>query len=268
MNEPTIAEWRDSYDRRLRADWGWLTVTGLHWIDEGVHSLGSAADADIQLEAGVPAHVANLIREGTEVRLEVLESGVITRGSGPAESGPLSFSGTQGERYQLGTQSFLVVRRGERVGVRTWDNNSRQRRDFTGPDWYPANPDFVVEAVFSPWGESRQVHYLNAIGDEKQIQATGEWRFSLNGVENSLISFSAPDAEQFFVFRDGTSGQTSYGAGRFLQTAKPQQGRITIDFNRSYNPPCAFTPHATCPLAPRENVLDVVVDAGERDYRS
>lgn len=267
MGTESITEWREEYERKLRADWGWLAVTGLHWIDEGVHSLGSAEDAAIRLAPGAPSHAANLIREGNSVHLEVPDPSLVSSSTGPAVSGELTFNGTQGERFVIGDQSFLVVRRGDRIGVRTWDNAAQQRRDFRGSDWYPASDEFVVEAEFSPWAEPRVIHYLNAIGDEKQLNAKGEWRFRFAGEERTLISLSEPDEPQFFVFRDATSGQTTYGAGRFVQTAKPENGRIVIDFNRTYNPPCAFTPHATCPLPPKENVLNIAVDAGERDYR-
>lgn len=267
MTELQLTDWRAAYDRRLREDWGWLTVTGLHWIDEGVHSVGSAEDAAIRLGPAAPAHVADLIREGNGVRMELQDDGVLTEDGAAAASGPLQFDGTQGERFIIGEQSFLVVRRGDRVGVRTWDNSSQQRRDFSGPDWYGPDPAFRVEATFAPWPEKRLIHYLNAIGDEKQAEALGEWRFTLNGTEHSLVAFSAPEEPQFFVFRDATSGRTTYGAGRFLKTGRPEGGRVVIDFNRAYNPPCAFTPHATCPLAPAENVLDIPIEAGERDYR-
>jgi len=267
MEQPSLTDWREAYDERLRADWGWLTVTGLHWIDEGSHPLGSAADAAIRLNEGAPAHAANLIREGNAVRLEIIEPAAITKNGQPAVSEQLVFDGTQGERYELGEQSFLVVRRGDRVGVRTWDNASRQRQEFNGPDWYPEDPELRAEASFSPWPEPRVIPYLNALGDEKEGTAYGEWCFSLNGQQLSLLSFSDPEQEQFFVFRDATSGDTTYGAGRFLRTGKPVNGRVLIDFNRAYNPPCAFTPHATCPLAPRENQLPLAITAGERNYR-
>src|SRR5690625_4950482 len=110
MEQPSLTDWREAYDERLRADWGWLTVTGLHWIDEGSHSLGSAADADLRLNKGAPAHAANLIREGNAVRLEIIEPGAITKNGQPAVSEQLVFDGTQGERYELGEQSYLGLR--------------------------------------------------------------------------------------------------------------------------------------------------------------
>lgn len=268
-----VTQWRTAYEASLRADWGWLSVTGLHWLEDGVHSLGSAATADIRLEPGdsaagsaVPGHVADVIRNGSSVRLEIVKPGSILKDGQPAASHELVFDGTQGERFTTGNQSFLVVRRGDRVGVRTWDNDSEQRRQYRGSDWFEASDEWQVEARFRPFPEPRTVHYLNVIGDEKQALVTGDWVFSLQGRELSLISLTEGDAPPFFVFRDATSGTETYGASRFLKAPKPTDGRTLLDFNLAYNPPCAFTPHATCPLPPRENIVDVRITAGERLY--
>lgn len=263
-----VLAWRRDYEDRLRQDWGWLTVTGLHWIEEGVHRVGSAASAEIPFEAGpaVPEHAASIIREGNEVRLEVVEPGSVLRAGEPALSGPLHFDGTQGERFGIGNQSFLVVRRGDRVGVRTWNNDSVQRRDYSGSDWFPADPAMRVTATFSEFPEPRTIHWLNVIGDEKQSEVAGEWRFSLHGRDLALVSLYNSGADPFFVLRDGTSGTETYGASRFLKGTGTDGNTTVLDFNRAFNPPCAFTPHATCPLPPRENVLDVRIEAGERLY--
>lgn len=263
-----VLAWRQDYEDRLRKDWGWLTVTGLHWIDEGVHRVGSAADAEIPfaVEPSVPGHAASIIREGNGVRLEVIEPGSVLRAGEPAVSGPLHFDGTQGERFEIGSQSFLVVRRGDRVGVRTWDNNSRQRSEYTGSDWFPVDPALRVTATFSEFEEPRTIHWLNVIGDEKQSEVAGEWRFSLQGKELALVSLTDSGGDPFFVIRDGTSGKETYGASRFLKGTRTDGNTTVLDFNRAYNPPCAFTPHATCPLPPRENVLDLRVEAGELLY--
>lgn len=263
-----ILAWRADYEQRLREDWGWLTVTGLHWIDEGVHSVGSAGGSAILLagEPEVPAHVADIIRSGNDVRLEVRAEGSIFRDGQLAASGPLQFAGTQGERFVMGRQSLLVVRRGDRVGVRTWDNNSRQRQEYAGSDWYPADPAWRVSATFHRFPEPRTVHWLTVLGDEKQTEVEGEWRFSLHGKEHALISTISQGGDPFFVMRDGTSGQETYGASRFLKAVETRGDTTVLDFNRAFNPPCAFTPHATCPLPPRENVLDTRVEAGERLY--
>lgn len=266
--EQHTSNWRRAYEDRLRSDWGWLTVTGLYWIDEGRHSIGSGTGCTIRLaEAeGVPAHAADLIRTGNEVSLEVTEPGSVLLDGQPASAGPLRFAGTQGERYVIGQQSFLVVRRGDRVGVRTWDNGSAQRAAYRGSDWFPAHEEWQVTAVYREFAEPRLIRWLNVIGDEKEQLVGGAWHFSLAGQELSLISLSPPDAGQFFVLRDGTSGYETYGASRFLSAPAPENGRTVLDFNRLYNPPCAFTPHATCPLPPRENVLSVRIEAGEKLY--
>lgn len=268
-----LAAWRRDYEDRLRADWGWLTVTGLHWLEDGAHTIGSSAEADIRLEPGlqgstsfVPDLAAKIIREGHKVSLEILSEGAVLLEGRPAESHRLKFSGSQGQRFTVGHQSFLVVQRGDRVGVRTWNNDAEQRRTYTGSDWFEPDDGWIREAHFRPFAEPRIIEYLNVLGDQKSVLVSGEWVFELEGRELTLISLADEDQAPFFVFRDGTSGTETYGASRFLQAPAPQQGRTVLDFNRAYNPPCAFTPHATCPLPPRQNVLDVRITAGERLY--
>jgi len=269
----SLAQWRANYEARLRQDWGWLSVTGLHWLDDGEYSLGSAESAAIRLEPGdagtgsaVPGLVATVNRQGSRVSLHIQAPGAVLKAGLPAESGPLRFDGTQGERFVVGNQSFLVVRRGDRVGVRTWNNDSAQRRQYRGSDWFEPDGNWRVEAEFRPFGEPRTVHYLNVIGDEKQATVTGDWAFRIQDREYSLVSLADEGDAPFFVFRDGTSGTETYGASRFLAAPLPDNGRTVLDFNRAYNPPCAFTPHATCPLPPRQNILDLRITAGERLY--
>ena len=278
MSEPTatlasLADWRRDYEDELRQDWGWLTVTGLHWIEDGVHALGSAADAEIRLEPGVagtdsevPPVAARIARSGHVVELEVVTAGSVLRDGSPAESQRLRFNGSQGERFTVGHQSFLVVQRGDRVGVRTWDNDSEQRRAYDGAVWFEPDDAFRTTAKFRRFDEPRVIGYLNVLGDEKSVLVSGDWVFTLQGREFSLISLADEDSAPFFVFRDGTSGTETYGASRFLKAGLPVDGTITLDFNRAYNPPCAFTPHATCPLPPRQNIMDIRVTAGERLY--
>ena len=184
-----ILDWRKEDEEGLREDWGWLTVTGLHWIDGGKHSLGSAADSAIQLpgEPLIPAHAADIIRTGNEVHLEIMEPGSVLKQGKPAVSGPLSFDGTQGERFVIGAQSFLVVRRGDRIGVRTWDNNSQQRKDYQGSDWFVADPAWRVTAHFVDFPEVRTIRWLNVIGDEKETVVSGEWRFTRKCRRGSVL---------------------------------------------------------------------------------
>lgn len=264
-----VRAWRADYEERLREDWGWLTVTGLHWIDDGSWLLGSAPGADLPMNEApdMPARAVNIIRNGQEVNLEVLAPGSVLRGGAPAQSGPLKFSGTQGDRFIIGRQSFLVVRTPSRVGVRTWDNGLPKRSAFDGSDWFGPDAAWVAEAEFVPFGELRAVPYQNALGEEKEVKVTGEWQFALEGERFAFIALSAEGDEPFFVFRDGTAGRETYGASRFLQGRLLGEGRALLDFNRAYNPPCAFTPHATCPLAPRQNVMGLPVRAGEKLYR-
>jgi uncharacterized protein (DUF1684 family) len=264
--------WRQAYEENLRSDWGWLTVTGLFWITEGEHRFGSAADNEIPLAAGSSdasrvAPVAGIItvKDGN-VSLQPCEGTNLSIDGQLFAGGPVKFD-AQGrtERMVLGHQSIIIVRRGERVGVRTFNNDSAQRAEFSGSRWFPLNDDLRVEAVYEEFPAPRNLEVLNVIGDVSTFTAEGHYVFELDGERQTLISTGSGN-RLFFVFRDSTSGKETYGASRFLTADRPVAGRTILDFNRAYNPPCAFTPHATCPLPVSENVLQVPVRAGELVY--
>jgi uncharacterized protein (DUF1684 family) len=265
--------WREAYEQNLRSDWGWLTVTGLIWIGEGVHRFGSAEDSEIPLapgssEAGseVAPLAGTITVEDGNVSLQVLEGSLTVDGQ-PVAGGPVSFdSHGRTERMVLGHQSIIIVRRGERVGVRTFDNDSAQRAGFTGSRWFPIDDSLRVAATYEEFPAPRNLQVTNVIGDVSEFTAEGHYTFMLDGEPQHLISTGSGN-RLFFVFRDATSGSETYGASRFLTADLPVAGRTILDFNRAYNPPCAFTPHATCPLPVSENVLQVPVRAGELVYQ-
>lgn len=264
--------WRDAYEQNLRSDWGWLTVTGLHWLDDGSHTIGSAADAAVMLGAGdpasgsaVPAEVANIEVSGDNARLDVL-SDLLKDERGPVASGPVEFDAHgRGRRMTVGRQSMIVVRRRGRIGVRTFDNDSEQRKTFPGCRWFDVADEWRVEARFEAFPEPRVIRFPTVLGDESEVVADGDFVFELGGRTHRLVS-TGGGTRLFFVLRDGTSGRETYGASRFLTADPPVAGRTILDFNRLYNPPCAFTPHATCPLPPAGNVLDLEIRAGELAY--
>jgi uncharacterized protein (DUF1684 family) len=265
--------WREAYEQNLRSDWGWLTVTGLIWVGDGVHRFGSAPENEIPLAAGssengsMVAPVAGTITvEAGSVSLQPLE-GDLTIDGQPVAAGPVDFdSHGRTQRMTLGHQSIIIVRRGERIGVRTFDNDSVQRAQFRGSRWFPVDDSLRVEAVYEEFPVPRNLQVTNVIGDVSEFTAEGHYVFTLDGERQHLISTGSGN-RLFFVFRDATSGSETYGASRFLTADLPVAGRTVLDFNRAYNPPCAFTPHATCPLPVSENVLQVPVRAGELVYR-
>jgi uncharacterized protein (DUF1684 family) len=167
---------------------------------------------------------------------------------------------------KVGRLSLLVIKRGDRYGIRLKDPESEYRRGFRGIDYFPASEQYRVAARFV--SEASEIPILNVIGQTERYPSPGYAVFRLHGQEVKLRPYlEEPDAKQlFYVFRDLTSGKETYGGGRFLYSAFPRDGQVTLDFNRAYNPPCSFTPYATCPLPPAENRLAVRIEAGEKKY--
>ncbi|MFB3826855.1 MAG: DUF1684 domain-containing protein [Bryobacteraceae bacterium] len=231
-----VRAWRDRRESALRAPEGWLSVAGLFWLSEGTNAFPNVP-ATFELRAGqVTARVNGHPRV---LRPDTADS------------------------VSAGGVKLFAIRRGDRVGIRLKDPNSSFRREFTGLKWYAVSPGYRVTARFVP--EPRKIPVQNVIGQTELMDSPGYVTFRLNGRQLRLRPVRQGSG-LFFLFRDLTSGHETYGAGRFLDTAAPRDGTVELDFNKAYNPPCAFTPYATCPLPPRENRLPVRVEAGERAY--
>lgn len=269
--ETEVAEWILDREAGLRSEAGYLTLVALSWLGDDEVTIGSAPDADIRLaEDAAPALVGTLLRQGDRVLFRSAEaSGAVVNGRPVAEALLRSDAEEEGpDRVQAGRVTFYPVSRGERLGIRAKDPQAPTLLAFEGVERYPVERRYRVAARYEPYDEPRTVQVPSAIGTPQKHTAPGELVFQLEeGGTQRLIAFSEHGgAEGFFlIFRDETSGSETYGPGRFLETAPPDdEGWVIVDFNRAYNPPCYFTPFATCPYPPRENVLSVPVRAGEK----
>jgi len=168
----------------------------------------------------------------------------------------------------VGDLSMYVIERGGRYAIRLKDKNSKSRREFTGLKWYPIQKSYRVTATFVEYDPPKQVQVPNILGETENLPSPGYASFTLNGKKVRLDPvLEEPDAKElFFIFRDLTSGERTYPSGRFMYAEMPKEGKIVLDFNKAYNPPCAFTPYATCPLPPKQNKLPVRIEAGELNY--
>ena len=164
-----------------------------------------------------------------------------------------------------GTVAIAAIRRGDRLALRVWDSASPLRASFQGAETWPWDPRWRITARWEPYATPRTVQQPTAIGTVEPVALPGRAVFEVDGKAYALTPTAEGD-DLFFVFKDRTSPKESYGAGRFLVAAAPKDGRVVLDFNRAYNPPCAFTAFATCPLPLPENVLPVRIEAGERKW--
>ena len=266
-----IQKWRGDREVRLKADGGWLTLAGLFWLKDGPNRFGTDPAGDIVLpEGSAPAKAGVFeLREG-RVTLS-LQPGVSGRVAATPVSGALAMrpdtSGSP-DVLEMGTLSLTVIERGGRLGIRLKDKNSPVRKSFTGLKWFDVAEAYRVEARWVSYPQPKPVKVPNILGQTESMPSPGYADFTLNGKPIRLDGvLEDPHAEQlFFILRDQTSGKETYGAGRFLYADLPKSGKVVLDFNKAYNPPCAFTPYATCPLPPPQNWMPVRVEAGELAY--
>jgi len=159
-----------------------------------------------------------------------------------------------------------VIKRMDRTGIRMRDPNAATRRNFTGCKWFPALEKWRIRAKWVAYPTPKKIRITNILGMTDEEPGPGYAEFSVNGRTVRLEPVIEDPGELSFMFKDATSGKTTYAQGRFLDTGLPKDGYVTLDFNQAYNPPCAFIAFATCPLPPRQNTLTVPIEAGEKKY--
>lgn len=268
--EGEVLAWQARRATSLTSETGWLTLTGLAWLDEGENSLGSAEGSDVPLPTGkAPALAGTMVLEDGVITMHARPDSGITIEGAPAGTVVMKPDIT-GEPTiaEVGSVQFYAIERGGKKGVRIRDREHEARTSFSGLDYFPIDPSWRVEARLEPYDPPKQIPILNIIGIVEPQPSPGALVFTLDGREFRLDPIVEEGSDDLFViFSDGTSGVETYPAGRYLYTKMPKPGETTeLDFNRSYNPPCAFTEFATCPLPPRQNRLDVRVVAGEKAW--
>ncbi len=266
-----IGKWRSDRLAALTSENGWLTLVGIYWLKPGANRFGSAHDNDIVLASeGVPASAGSLeLKPDGTVLLHASAVVAITARGVVVTEMPLRTdrSGKPDVLTVGGLRMHLIDRSGS-IALRVRDPKSPRRTGFKGIDYFPIDPRLKVEATYERYAAPREVSVASAQGPAQKMLVPGVLRFRVGGTDASLAPFVSSPADQsfFIVFSDATAGRETYGAGRFLDAEIPKAGGsiATLDFNEAYSPPCAFSPYATCPLPPRENVLPFRLEAGEK----
>ena len=249
---------------------GWAALVGLHWLTPGVQTVGAAAENDVRLTGpSAPASLGTLTVT-TEMATLTASRGVqLHRGGQVVTSVELRVPNTSQDHVAVGDMTLTMIRRGDRLALRVWDAKAPSLLSLTGLQWMPIDDAWRVQGRFEAHPPGRTMKILNVLDELIDMANPGVVAFSVGGKEYRLEALleSADAKELFFLFRDGTSGKTTYGAGRYLYAPLPQDGRVILDFNQAKNPPCTFTDFATCPLPPKGNILSLAVNAGELDRR-
>jgi uncharacterized protein (DUF1684 family) len=265
--EREVRAFREARVARLTGPAGWLSLVNKTWIGEGAATMGADEACDIVLPAGRAAErVGTFTRAGLVVRFEAAPGVEVTSG-GQAVTSVVMRSDAEAEPHRLAVGPFVVelIRRADDFAVRVRDPDSPARREFAGVPCYDVNPTFWIPARLEPDGASISLELIDSDGRPQKARGVGVAVFEIAGTPCRLRLFDEDQGRRLFVlFGDATNRDETYGAGRFLYAPLPTDGRVLLDFNKAFNPPCAFTAFASCPLPPPENRLPVRIEAGEK----
>lgn len=263
-------QWRMQRYTELTAADGWTALVGLHWLEHKAHYIGRGPGSGIRLAVG-PDKLGMVSRQGDRWSFTP-ERGVALSVDGKPLTGRIAFNSDHDAQptriaFDQGKGQLSLIHRGERFALRIKHAEAASRTGFTGLEYWRGGADWQVRARFLPHPPGRTLPIVDITGLTTAMPNAGTVTFERDGQAYRLEAIAEPGAPLFLIFADRTSGHGSYPAGRYLDTDAPgADGHVLVDFNHAYNPPCAFTPFATCPLAPPENRLDLRVEAGERAY--
>lgn len=264
--QASIEAWRAQRYAALTKPEGYLSFIGSGLVTEGESRVGSGADNQIVLSQG-PAHLGwlTLTADGhASFRSEVDGAGRIDGKAFDTVEMKTQLDAGGPTRIDFETSWFYVVRTGDLIGWRLRDEHSPLSENFNGIPHFDVDPNWRVVARWEPFDPPRTLEYITVLGTPEEGTVSGQAVFEHDGQQYTLWPTDSDNGELFFVFADRTSGKVSYGGGRFLYAAAAEDGKVVLDFNRAYNPPCALNGHVVCPTAPPENRLRLAIEAGEK----
>jgi len=269
-----IAAWRTQRIERLKSPTGWLSLVGLYWLKDGENAFGADSSNAVILPQGkAPAVMGTITVAGGGIEVTVAPGAEVLHNGSPVTS--LVLHHDQEEDFEPtvlvhGTLTWFAIERGGRLGIRVKDGDSKRLREFKGIESYTIDPRWRIEGVLVPNDPPKTLEITNVLGDVTHEPSPGALVFKIEGKTYRLDPIADPGAEELFVvFGDASNGKETYGGGRFLDVDPPgADGKVVLDFNKAYNPPCALTEFATCPLPPPQNRLPMAVRAGEKMYEA
>lgn len=263
-------DWRETRDQSLRKPTSWLTIAGLHWLEEGENTFGTAEHHPVRLpEGSAPADCGKFTLKDGQVKFTAARGVDFKIGDEIVRKRDLKGDDTREQDVlEINALKMWVIKREDRIAIRLRDQNAKRFQEYSGLKFFPPKEKFKLVADFVAYPELKKQLISSVVGTKSEMTIPGYLKFELDGKEYQLDVFgSSPDAERFFiVMKDGTSGDETYGASRFMSATKLENNKVDLNFNRAYNPPCAYTPYATCPLPPPQNILTVRIEAGEMMY--
>jgi uncharacterized protein (DUF1684 family) len=262
--EKRILEWRaNKYDSLVREN-GWLALAGLHWLKEGRNLIGSNPLCEVNLPENAPTFLGIIEKKGKVVRFQVAQ-GVRVQINGRLGGKAVLKSNLDPKPSFITWNHIRMVvhEHAGRFAVRVWDNNRPERFSLPPLTWFPINKHFSLHARYTAYPEPKVSDQPDTFGDTVEDRMDGYLSFTFEGQKHKLDVTQVKDNKLFLKFKDLSSGKETYPPSRYLYTEPVQEGKVILDFNYAYSPPCAFTPFATCIFAPPQNHLPFRVEAGE-----
>lgn len=261
-----VQAFRDKHEADYIRDW--VSIAGLHFLEPGTHTVGSAVKNDIVVVANVPATTGRLHVKGTSITFDPAPNISVTR-KGEALKGPVVLK-EDGQppapEIVIGDVRLVAHVSGDRLALRVRDPNGPLAKDFRGFTWFPIDPKFRVVGKFVRDAEAKKVTVQNTFGDMDTYLTEGVVEFELDGQKLRVRPFTSRPKRFYIVFRDASAGQETYETARFLYADLRDDGTTVLDFNEAYNPPCSFNPYTTCPIPVKDSIIPVKILAGEKAY--
>ncbi len=265
-----IQAWDQQRLHDLKGPKGWLNLAGLFWLKDGITTLGSGKNNTIVFPEGkIPERAGFFMLKGNKVVFEAAPDVAITSKGRPVKRMVVFQQDSVPPTMEYGSLQWFIIKRDDKYGIRLRDYKSQALINFNGIERFPIDSTWRLSAKFEFTWNSRTIDITNILGQTAPQVSPGALAFKIHGKEFRLdvIDEGTGGGEYFMIFGDSTNAHETYGAGRYVYVKKPDaDGNTIIDFNKAYNPPCAFTSFATCPLPPKQNILDIAITAGEKNY--
>ncbi len=263
-----IKQWHKQRIENLKKENGWLNLAGLYWLKAGENRFGSGKDNDIIFPPNAPSHIGVISLKDSSVFFEVIPGANVKRDGTKVDKEIELKNDTEEKPTVLEVDSlrWYIIKRGNKYGIRLRELNAPLLKNFKGIETFPIDSTWKINAEYEAYNPPKKITIPTIIGTVEEEKSPGALVFEKNGKKYKLDVIDEGDSF-FIIFADETSGDDTYGAGRFIYTDKPDSNNIVLlDFNKAYNPPCAFTKYATCPLPPKQNYLHLKITAGEKKY--
>ena len=260
-----FTQWQENRIKRLKSESGWLNLAGLYWLAEGENTIGSDSSNSILFPESAPDFCGSIVKNKDEIKYYVHPGSEIYINSEILTEAKLEPDITQNPSIcKTGSFEWFIIKRDDLYGIRLRDFENPRIDQLKEIPSFPVEKRWIKKAKFEAFHDPDSIEVATMVGGTETYEVPGKIIFRHKGKKYELFPFRSGKGF-FIILGDKTSAIETYAAGRYMYTDAPDENNeLILDFNKAYNPPCAFSPFATCPLPPPENRLDLAITAGEK----